>query len=204
MGVSSLLKVDRFDEFIRRVRAGEEQAATELVRACEPHIHRAVRYPLRYYGLDRVLESADISQSVMAAFFRRRVVFRVKLKDPQQLMRLVVRMARHRVMDEVRKHQATCRDRRRVTAPNACPLEEFVAEPSGSPSKIAAAKEMIAEILSRLSTEDRLLADLRTAGVDWASIGRLRGATPESLRKRLARAIERIYHQMGHGSLTKA
>jgi RNA polymerase sigma factor (sigma-70 family) len=199
--VSHLLNLDTFAEFIQRVRAGEEEAATELVRVCEPHIHRAIRQPLRYYGLDRVLESSDISQSVLAAFFRRRVVFRVNLQNPEQLLRLVVRMARHRVMDELRRHQATCRDRRRLEPQRDGPIEEVVAGNDGTPSKIAAGHELIREIFSRLSAEERLLADLRTGGLDWATIGRLRGATPESLRKRLARAIERIGHQMGLGTL---
>jgi RNA polymerase sigma-70 factor (ECF subfamily) len=196
-----LLKIDTFADLIGRVRAGDEEAATELVRACEPHIHRAIRQPMRYYGLNRVLESTDISQAVLAAFFRRRVVFRVHLKDPQQLLRLLVRMARHRIMDEVRKQQAGCRDRRRVDANRAAPLEEDIAETGASPSKIVAGKELVVEIFRRLSTEERLLAELRTSGCDWASIGRMRGATPESLRKRLARAMERVGHQMGLGPL---
>jgi RNA polymerase sigma factor (sigma-70 family) len=192
-----LLQTETFAELIRRVRAGDEGAATELVRSCEPHIHRAVRQPLRYFGLDRVLESTDISQAVLAAFFQRRLVFRVQLKHPDQLLRLLVRMARHKLMDEVRKNQATCRDRRRLEPKQAAPLEEVVALADPSPSKIAAANELIRELYRRLPADARVLAELRTAGLDWAAIAGLRGGTAESLRKRLARAIERVAHQMG-------
>lgn len=197
-----MLQTDTFAELIRRVRAGDERAATELVRGCEPHIHRAVRQPLRYFGLDRVLESSDISQAVLAAFFQRRLVFRVQLKHPDQLLRLLVRMARHKLMDEVRKNQATCRDRRRLEpAQGGAPLEEAVALEDPSPSKIAAGNELVRELYRRLPAEERILAELRTSGLDWATIAGLRGGTPESLRKRLARAVERVAHQMGMGSL---
>jgi DNA-directed RNA polymerase specialized sigma24 family protein len=198
-----VLQTETFADLIRRVRAGDERAATELVRGCEPHIHRAVRQPLRYFGLDRVLESSDISQAVLASFFSRRLVFRVQLKHPDQLLRLLVRMARHKLMDEVRKNQATCRDRRRLApAQGGTPLEEVVALDDCSPSKIAAGNELIREVYRRLPAEARALAELRATGLDWASIAGLRGGTAESLRKRLARAVERVAHQLGCGSLS--
>jgi RNA polymerase sigma-70 factor (ECF subfamily) len=194
-----VLQTETFAELIQRVRAGDQNAATELVRGCEPHIHRAVRQPLRYFGLNRVLESSDISQAVLATFFQRRLVFRVPLKHPEQLLRLLVRMARHKLMDEVRKNQATCRDRRRLEPPRGAPLEEAVAQQDASPSKIAAGNELIQELYRRLPADARVLAELRTGGMDWATIANLRGGTPESQRKRLARAIERVAHQMGLG-----
>jgi hypothetical protein len=38
--------------------------------------------------------------------------------------------------------------------------------------------------------------------MDWAAIADLRGASAECLRKRLARAIERVGGQMGLGPIT--
>jgi RNA polymerase sigma-70 factor (ECF subfamily) len=197
-----LLVMNSFEELIRRVRAGDEEAATELVRACEPHIHRAIRYPMRYFGLNRILESTDISQAVLAAFFQRRLIFRVQLTHPNQLVRLLVRMARHKVMDEVRKHQATCRDQRRLETHPSGQLDEIVAHGDASPSKIAAGNELLRELYRRLPAEERLLAQLRAAGMEWTAIADLRGASAESLRKRLARAIERVGGQMGLGPVT--
>jgi RNA polymerase sigma-70 factor (ECF subfamily) len=195
-----LLQTETFADLIQRVREGDEQAATDLVRACEPHIHRAIRYPLRYYGLDRVLESTDISQSVLAAFFRRRLAFRIPLEHPSQLVRLVVRMAHQAVMDEVRRHQATCRDRRRLEAHPAEQLDE-IAQRDATPSKIAAANELLREMYRRLPAEVRLLAQLRANGMEWTEIARQQGANPELLRKRLARAVLRVGHQMGLGPI---
>jgi RNA polymerase sigma factor (sigma-70 family) len=202
MGETRLLELETFEELIQRLRAGDEEAATEFVRACEPHIHRAVRYPMRYFGLNRYLESTDISQAVLAAFFQRRLIFRVPLQHPAQLVRLLVRMARHKVMDEVRKHQATCRDQRRLEMHSSEQMEEIVAQGDATPSKIAAGNELLRELYRRLPAEERLLAQLRAGGMEWAAIADLRGASPESLRKRLARAIERVGSQMGLGPVT--
>jgi len=60
-----------FAEFIRRVRAGDERAAAELVERYEPAIRRAVRVRLRDPRLRRLIESVDICQSVLATFFVR-------------------------------------------------------------------------------------------------------------------------------------
>lgn len=40
-----------FAAFIQQVRVGDEQAATELVRLCEPEIRREVRLRLRDPGM---------------------------------------------------------------------------------------------------------------------------------------------------------
>ncbi|MBI3466204.1 MAG: hypothetical protein HY000_24585 [Planctomycetes bacterium] len=53
-----------FREMIRRVRAGDEDAATELVRQYEPEIRREVRMRLTDPRLRRGIESVDICQSV--------------------------------------------------------------------------------------------------------------------------------------------
>ena len=60
-----------FRELIARVRAGDEQAAAELVRRYEPAIRRAARVRLVDTRLNRLLDSMDICQSVLASFFVR-------------------------------------------------------------------------------------------------------------------------------------
>jgi RNA polymerase sigma-70 factor (ECF subfamily) len=48
-----------------------------------------------------------------------------------------------------------------------------------------------------LSPEERDLADQRALNRDWAQIAAERGATPEALRKKLTRAINRVAHELG-------
>ncbi len=48
-----------------------------------------------------------------------------------------------------------------------------------------------------MSEEERQLAEERADGLDWSQIAAKRGDSPEALRKRLARAIDRISEELG-------
>lgn len=58
-----------FADLISRVRSGDQLAAAEIVRQYEPEIRREVRVRLHDPRLRRVLDSMDISQSVLGSFF---------------------------------------------------------------------------------------------------------------------------------------
>jgi hypothetical protein len=60
-----------FTDFIRRIRAGDEQAALEMVRRYEPLIRRQVRLQLEGRRLCRLFDSMDVCQSVLKSFFFR-------------------------------------------------------------------------------------------------------------------------------------
>ena len=60
-----------FADFIRRIRAGDAEAAAELVRRYESVIRVEVRHRLSDPRLRRLFDSLDISQSVLASFFVR-------------------------------------------------------------------------------------------------------------------------------------
>src|SRR5436309_12071378 len=105
-----------FQDLMRRVRAGEERAATELVRQFEPEIRRAVRVRLTDPRLRRVLDSLDVCQSVLGNFFVRVASGQLELDRPENLLRLLVTMAKNKVLDHARRQQAACRDQRRVAA----------------------------------------------------------------------------------------
>ena len=64
------------------------------------------------------------------------------------------------------------------------------------PGQQAATKELVREFQSRLSEEERQLADLRVNGQSWDQIAAERGESPEALRKRLARAVDRISREL--------
>src|SRR5437588_8454852 len=105
-----------FVDLIRRVRAGEESAAAELVRRYEPAIRRVVRVHLRDPRLRRVLDSVDVCQSVLASFFVRANLGQFELDTPDHLLRLLATIARNKVTNQVNKHQADRRDYRREEA----------------------------------------------------------------------------------------
>ena len=71
MGIHAMSSDTSFEELITRVRAGNEEAAAELVREYEPEIRREIHFRLTDPSLRRIVESVDICQSVLANFFAR-------------------------------------------------------------------------------------------------------------------------------------
>jgi RNA polymerase sigma-70 factor (ECF subfamily) len=184
-----------FHDLIRRVRAGEEAAATELVSRYEPAIRRAVRIRLGDTRLERAFDSMDVCQSVMASFFVRAALGQYELDAPEQLLKLLATMARHKLADRVDQERAGCRDNRRVEEGSAETRE--VASGSSTPSRQVAARELLEEVQRRLSHEERQLVELRQQGFGWAEIAGQLGGSPDSLRKRLSRATDRVARELG-------
>src|SRR6516165_5304435 len=92
-----------FRDLLRRVRAGDEQAAVELLRRYEPAIRRTVRQRLRDSQLRRVLDSMHISQAVLASFFVNVALSRYALERPADLLQLLTSMAHPKLTAEARK-----------------------------------------------------------------------------------------------------
>jgi RNA polymerase sigma-70 factor (ECF subfamily) len=184
-----------FRELIGRIRAGDQAAAAELVRRYEPTIRRTVRVRLRDARLGRLLDSMDISQSVLASFFVRTALGQFDLDSPEQLLKLLAAMARHKLANQAHHHQAQCRDYRRVElGPEG--VGEAVA-PSPGPYHEAMARELLAEGRRRLSDAERRLLEMRQEGRGWADIAQELGTRPEALRMQLTRAVDRVTRELG-------
>jgi RNA polymerase sigma-70 factor (ECF subfamily) len=145
--------------------------------------------------LSRAFDSMDICQSVLGSFFVRAALGQYELQDPRQLLKLLMAMARNKLAFQVRKQRAQRRDHRRIEAGGSAALD---AEAAGaSPSQVAAGRDLLEQVRSRLSDEERQLADLKAQGRDWAEIAATVGGTPEARRKQLARAIDRVARDLG-------
>jgi RNA polymerase sigma-70 factor (ECF subfamily) len=190
-----MVDAPNFDELIRRVRAGDEEAATVLVRRYEPAIRRAVRFRLADARLGTLLDSMDICQSVLASFFMRAASGQYELETPEQLLRLLTAMARNKLTSQARKQHARRRDSRRITSGGADEAQ-FV-DARASPSTEVAVRDLLQEVQRRLSADERRLLELRNAGCDWAAIAAELGGGAEALRRRLSRALDRVAKQLG-------
>lgn len=184
-----------FQDLIARVRGGDGDAAAELVRRYEPAIRRVVRLRLTDTRLRRAFDSMDVCQSVLASFFVRAALGQYELANPDQLLKLLAQMARHKVTGQVRRERAARRDVARLKGDSA--RIRAVAGAEASPSRQVAGQELLVEFRKRLSEEEKQLADLRADGREWADIGQERGESPEALRKRLARGLDRVAQQLG-------
>jgi RNA polymerase sigma factor (sigma-70 family) len=183
-----------FLDLIRRVRTGDEHAATELVRLYEPAIRRVVRFRLAP-SLRRFCDSEDVCQAVLGKFFVYAANGEFELDTPEHLMNLLAAMARNEVLKEARRQRAARRDHRRDVAA-ALDADEVAAD-GETPSQVVAARELLHEVRRRLTREERRLAELRSAGHDWAAVAAQVGGSPEALRKQLTRAVARALRQLG-------
>jgi RNA polymerase sigma factor (sigma-70 family) len=183
-----------FPDFIRRIRAGDDQAARELVERYEPVIRCEVRLRLRDPRLYSRFDWTDICQSVMASFFVRVAVGQYELEGPEQLVRLLVGMARNKLAAAARRHYQQRRNIGRTSGEPAALAAVTSDEPT--PSRIIAGRELLADVRRRLSEEERLLAELRADGCAWTEIAARLGGTAEARRKQLARAVDRVERQL--------
>lgn len=185
-----------FWELMDRVRRGEESATADLVRRFEPEVRREVRTWLRrqrLLSLSRIVDSADICQSVLARFFARLAEGRLELCSAEHLRNLLLFMARNSFLQHVRSNQAVRRDRRR-TIPLA---HEDPPEPAwrATPAELAAEHELLELIRARLTTEERELAERRAQGQSWTEIVAAMGGTTAGRRMQLCRAEARIVRE---------
>jgi RNA polymerase sigma factor (sigma-70 family) len=184
-----------FAELLSRTRGGDQAAAAELVRRYEPAVRRAIRVRLLNPRMRRVLDSMDVCQSVLASFFVRAALGQFELNSSEDLLKLLVRMARNKVAGLARHEQAERRDNRRLEAGS----DEAARMPAreDTPSQMVSGAELLGEFQRRLTEEERYLAEQRRLGREWAEIGAELKQSPEALRKRLARAIERVAGELG-------
>lgn len=185
-----MTKPSAFADLIRRTRAGDQDAATELVRRYEPHIRRALRMQLRDPRLRRAMDSWDICQSVLAKFFVCSAEGRFTIDTPEQLLNLLVAMARNKLATHARKAHVARRDpgNQLPGGPEVADLQDTNAGPSTEVTR----RDLVEEIRKRLSDEERDLLEQRALGREWADIAADRGGSAEALRKKLARALNRV------------
>jgi RNA polymerase sigma-70 factor (ECF subfamily) len=182
-----------FADLLRRIRAGDEDAAAELVHCYEPVIRREARLRLTDPGLTRLLDSSDVCQSVLLSFFVRAAAGQYELTGPQDLVRLLVTMVRNKVASHVRKLRRRPQDNRRVPGAEALAL---VADDE-RPTQRLVARDLISAVLGQMSAEERHVAELRTQGYSWPEVGAALGGGAEARRKQLERALDRVVRQLG-------
>jgi RNA polymerase sigma-70 factor (ECF subfamily) len=184
-----------FADFVRRVRAGDPEAAIELVRQYEPVMRRAVRIHLETAGLRRLFDSQDVCQSVFGSFFVRAALGQYDLERPQQLLGLLTAIARNKSIDQARR----LAPERREHAHQGLGAGGADTLPDGgpSPSQAVAFEELLRKFRGQLTPAERHLADQRAAGRGWDALASDLGVGPEALRKQLARAIDRVAGALG-------
>lgn len=177
---------------MQRTRDGDEDAARQIVTLYEPEIRRAARIRLTDPKLRQAIDSIDICQSVFGRFFRSVSDGTYDLNEPRDLLRLLTTMIRNRVIDEHRMQKAARRNKDRQAEIDTAQLVDR----SPGPKTEAQARELLNEVRMRLTEQERLLADRRTAGDSWEEISDALAEPVDRLRKRLERALDRVRNEI--------
>jgi RNA polymerase sigma factor (sigma-70 family) len=184
-----------FEALVHRLRRGDNAAWAELVSRHEAEVRRVIRSRL---GAEfrPLLDTVDVWQSVLASFFVRVRLGQFELGGSRDLVKLLARMARNKVVSQGRKLEADRRDCRRVE-PASGDEAARAADPGPSPSEAASHGELLRRVRDQLTAEERQLADLKAQGYGWQEISHAVGGAPNALRMRLVRAIDRAARRTG-------
>ena len=190
------------------IRDGDRQAADQFVQRYEPELRRYVRYRLTDPKMRRFLDSLDVTQSVFARFFVCLSEGRIDVEHPRQLFKLLFTMAGNRMRDHVRWNQRAKRQHGLATGPQ----EDFLDQVAGTapdPGQQVAENELLSLFHERLSEDERQLLAGRLDGQSWQELAEGPSGTgepadgirsPEALRKKLTRAIDRVAAELGLGT----
>jgi ECF sigma factor len=179
-----------FHVFITKIRAGDEDAARELVCRFEGVIRREVRLRLDDRRMLSLFDSMDISQSVLTSFFARAASGQFEIETPDQLVRLLIGMARNKLAFQVRRQRARRRDAR-LNADERVDVMQVASRTPG-PSQLVSDHDLIDTVRLRLGEEERQLVDLRGEGWEWPEIAARMGGSPRARRMQLTRAVHRV------------
>ncbi len=183
-----------FSELLHRVRAGDPQAARQVVVEYSAAIRIAVRTRLSDPALRRQFDSMDVCQSVFGSFFLRMATGTYDVEEPAQLAGLLLAMARRKLGMRIRKELRQCRDARLVTsltAANDEPGREL------DPAESVTNAELVQRAYSLMDDQTREVARRRMNDATWPEIATAMGGTAESRRKQYERAIGRIAVELG-------
>ena len=179
-----------FQDLIRLARAGDEDAASRLAHEFEPFIRRFVRFRMRnrsnHDRLRPELDSADICQSIFKSLFVGLREGRFELNRPEQLAKLLSAMARFKVATKARRLSVTLREILELDAPRDR------ADSGPGPEKLVDDRDALETIIKLFDADELELLVRRLDDQSWSAIAVVVGGTAEGLRKKLARALERV------------
>jgi RNA polymerase sigma-70 factor (ECF subfamily) len=178
--------------FLRRIHAGDESAARELLQRYEPEVRLVVRRQLPRLLRSR-FDSLDFLQSVWGSFFRKMRAAPAEFEDSRHLVAFLARAAKNKVIDEYRRAASLKQDMHReepLWGDGRRPKE--VADPIDSPSEVAQAREVLGRLRDLLPEERRTILELKAEGLSSKDIGERLGISERTVQ----RVLEELRRRM--------
>ncbi len=140
-------------------------------------------------------EAFDVCQDTFAEFFNDCAEGEIDLQDPDELMRLLIRLARKRIGAQARKRRAKKR------LPQSEVLGEGwlqdVLDPGKSPSQKLALSELVERVKRIVTGDEWRIVQLRIAGWQWDMIAIQVGGQQDAVRQKFNRTMDRVAGQLG-------
>lgn len=181
---------------MKRVNDGCDLAAVELLNLYGPQVCRVVRRRLNRLMRSK-FDTNDFAQAVWMSFFANRDLI-AKLQSPNELVALLSRVARNKVVDEFRRQFATQKmnvNRERVIDDDSnSPFSRGLRDPGPSPSEFAIANELWAGMVSGQPSNYRRILELRIAGSTYEEIAGELNINERTVRRIIKRIARRLKH----------
>ena len=179
-------------DFLKRIQAGDEGAARELLQRFEAEVRLVVRRQLPRLLRSR-FDSLDFLQSVWGSFFRRMRTSPTEFEDSRHLVAFLARAAKNKVIDEYRRAASRKHDMHReepLWGDGGRPRD--VADSNDSPSEVAEAHEALGRMRQLVPQEKRSILELKAEGFSSKDIGERLGISERTVQ----RVLEELRRRM--------
>jgi RNA polymerase sigma-70 factor (ECF subfamily) len=173
-----------------RFQRGQGDAATALYLRYAQRLRALVRAQ-KGSDLTARLDEDDVVQSVFRTFFRRAAAGHYSVPHGEELWKLFLVIALHKVRDVSAHHRAAKRDVRRTTAVSGDDQPgQAVSSPDDLPLTVL--QLTINEVLERLPAGHRKIVELRVEGHEVADIATQTGRAKRSVERILQEFRDRL------------
>ena len=179
-------------DFLRRIQAGDDGAARELLSRYEDEVRLVVRRQLPRLLRSR-FDSLDFLQSVWGSFFRRMRTAPTEFEDSRHLVAFLARAAKNKVIDEYRRaasHKHNMHREEPLWLDGRRPRD--VPDPIDSPSEVAEAHEVLVRLSELMPAERRTILELKAEGLSSKDIGQRLGISERTVQ----RVLEELRRRM--------
>lgn len=174
---------DEIPNFLERIKAGDDDAARELLSRYESEVRLVVRRQLPRLLRSR-FDSLDFLQSVWGSFFRKVRSGPADFVDSRHLVAFLARAAKNKVIDEYRRAASQKQDVSReeplwIEGHRPRDLPGAV----DSPSEVAEAREAFGRLSELVPEDRRSILALKAEGLSSRDIGERLGISERTVQR---------------------
>ena len=178
-------------QWIRDAIGGDELAAQRFVDHFTPQIKIEIRTRLVGPTIRRVVNTSDISQTVLTDYLIGFRTGRLQLREPRQAIALLQKIVRNETDEAIRFHTRACRDyRMSMGSPDLAAGEPGRSKPS--PEKTLEQREELNRYEQHFDPIEWRALQMLADRTPWEAIGRQLNMSPNALRMRIQRSRQRL------------